>query len=424
MEIYVVKRGDTLFRIARRCGLSTEELASANQLRDPGVLSVGQALVIPGGSTLYTVRRGDTLWRIARARGVSLERLLAANPAIRDPDRIYPGQTVVIPAEGGGGDRIVVNGYASDVTDASLRAALPWLTLLSPFSFRTDIRGELTPTYRVNTALSAAQRTANLLTVTNLRENGGFSSDIAHAVLTDEEVQSRFFASLDEALDGGGWYGVNVDFEYVYPFDRESYSQFVRLLSERLHAGGKILVTALAPKISDSQQGTLYAAHDYAVHGTAADYVVLMTYEWGYTYGPAMAVSPVNRVRGVLDYAVTVIPRGKILLGIPNYGYDWTLPFVQGSAARALTNTAAAALAGRERVEIHFDAAAQAPFFFYNDDAGRRHEVWFEDARSLRAKYRLVDEYGLGGVSFWNLNSLFRTAFLVLGAGFSVEKSW
>ena len=147
-----------------------------------------------------------------------------------------------------------------------------------------------------------------------------------------------------------------------------------------------------------------------------------MTYEWGYTYGPAMAVSPIDRVRQVLDYAVSVMPAGKLLMGVPNYGYDWTLPFVQGSAARPVTNVSAVTLAGSVGADIQFDETAQAPFFRYYESTGREHEVWFEDARSLRAKYRLVSEYGLAGISFWNLNRLFRTNFLVLESMFSVEK--
>ena len=135
-----------------------------------------------------------------------------------------------------------------------------------------------------------------------------------------------------------------------------------------------------------------------------------------------MAVSPINMVRRVLDYAVKVIPAGKILMGVPNYGYNWTLPFVQGTAARPLTNIGAVTLAGQVGAAIQFDQTAQSPFFHYYDSAGRQHEVWFEDARSLQAKYRLVKEYGLAGVSFWNLNNLFRTNFLVLESMYSVEK--
>ncbi len=95
---------------------------------------------------------------------------------------------------------------------------------------------------------------------------------------------------------------------------------------ETLHPLGYVVATALAPKVSAEQKGTLYVAHDYPVHGQLADFVIIMTYEWGYIYGPAMAVAPVDQVRRVLDYAVSAMPAGKILMGMPNYGYDWTLP--------------------------------------------------------------------------------------------------
>ena len=99
------------------------------------------------------------------------------------------------------------------------------------------------------------------------------------------------------------------------------------MVTERLHSLGYIVTTALAPKTSAGQMGLLYEAHHYPVHGRLADHVILMTYEWGYTYGPPMAVSPLNQVRRVLNYAVTAIPPEKILMGMPNYGYDWMLPY-------------------------------------------------------------------------------------------------
>lgn len=422
MELYIVKSGDTVYQIARRYSVPMDDIISANQLQNPDALSVGQALVIPTAEARHTVGRGDTLYSIARRYGVSLQRLIAANPRIASPDRIYPGQTVTIPSDPQPSRGIVVNGYITDAADSTLDATLPYLTFLSPFSYRSDTLGNLTPTFHLNTTLSAGQRTANLLTLTNQLETGRFSSQIAHAVLTDQAAQDAFLENAEGLLRQGGWYGVNVDFEYVYQFDRESYNQFLRRLTERMHHLGYIVVTALAPKLSDGQQGLLYEAHDYAAHGETADYVVLMTYEWGYTYGPAMAVSPLNMVRRVLDYAVRAIPAGKILMGVPNYGYDWTLPFVQGTAARSLTSMDAAALAGKMGAAIQFDQAAQSPFFRYTDGEGKWHEVWFEDARSLRAKYALVDEYGLAGVSFWNLNKLFHTNFLVLESMFRVEK--
>ena len=128
------------------------------------------------------------------------------------------------------------------------------------------------------------------------------------------------------------------------------------------------------------------------------------SYEWGYTYGPPMAVAPLPNVRMVLDYAVTEIPPSKIFLGVPNYGYDWPLPFVQGTTrARSISNQEAVRLAIQYGADIQYDENAQSPFFHYTDENGTVHEVWFEDARSMRAKLALVAEYGFQGAGFWNL---------------------
>ena len=332
MEIYVVRRGDTLYALARRFSVPTEDIVYANQLQNPDLLMVGQALLIPRAQTRYTVRWGDTLNAIALRYGLSLRRLLDANPQITNPDRIIAGQALFLPPSSPYQGDMLVNGYVTDVSEDTLRATLPYLSFLSPFSYRIDMAGNLIRSFRVMPELSAVQQVANLLTLTNLREQGGFSSDVAHAVFTDGDIQSRLLSQLEQILEAGGYRGVNLDFEYVYPFDRDSYNQFLQRLTDRLHGLGYLVVSALAPKLSDSQQGLLYAAHDYAFHGKTVDYVVLMTYEWGYTYGPAMAVSPLHMVKRVLDYAVSVMPAGKILMGVPNYGYDWTLPFVQGSA--------------------------------------------------------------------------------------------
>ena len=422
MEIYVVKSGDTLYAIARRYGLTVDALREANQLRNPALLSVGQALLIPREDALYTVRRGDTLYAIARRFGLPLGCLIAANPQLADPNRIQIGQTLRIPLGGCGQGEILVNGYISSAAWASLEAQLPYLSFLSPFSWRADAEGGLTKDYALDDAAAENYNTARLLTVTNQRAGAGFSGDIAHAIFRDEAAQGRFLENLERALAEGGYYGLNLDFEYVFPYDREAYNDFLQKLSDRLHCLGCLLVTALAPKVGGDQQGLLYTAHDYAAHGRAADYVVLMTYEWGYTYGPPMAVAPIDRVRQVLDYAVSVMPAGKILLGVPNYGYDWTLPFRQGSAARVLSNTGAVTLAGQAGAAIEYDERAQAPFFRYYDSDGRQHEVWFEDARSIRAKYALVGEYGLAGVSIWNLNSYYRTLWLLLESMYGAEK--
>jgi len=190
-----------------------------------------------------------------------------------------------------------------------------------------------------------------------------------------------------------------------------------------LHQNNYILSTALAPKISAAQVGAWYEAHDYPAHGEIADFVILMTYEWGWSGGPPMAVAPINQVRKVLDYAVSVIPPKKIMMGMPLYGYDWKLPFVQGGPfARRVSPQDAITLAARYGSNIEYDRQAQSPFFNYFDESGTRHVVWFEDARSVQVKFLTVVEYGLRVVSYWVLGESFPQNWAVLDNMFNIVK--
>jgi spore germination protein len=191
---------------------------------------------------------------------------------------------------------------------------------------------------------------------------------------------------------------------------------------------GLTLLVSLAPKVSREQRGLLYEGHDYPALANPTDLVLLMTYEWGYTYGPPLAVSPLPEMQKVIDYARTEIPSQKLLLGIPNYGYNWTLPYVRGeSKAQSLSNTAALRLAGEKRAEIQFDERAQTPFFQYYEYSSEQkkqleHIVWFDDARSMDSKLRLVQENSMGGIGVWNIMRYFPQLWLVLHALYRIEK--
>lgn len=141
-------------------------------------------------------------------------------------------------------------------------------------------------------------------------------------------------------------------------------------------------------------------------------------------HGPPMAVAPINQVRRVVEYAVTEIAREKIDLGIPNYGYDWPLPYERGvTQAAAINNVQAVQIAVREGAEIQFDENAMSPFFRYTDElTGIAHEVWFEDVRSLQAKFDLIKEFGLRGCGYWQIMQWFRANWLLLSENFWVNK--
>jgi spore germination protein len=401
-----------------------DAIIAANRITNPEQLVVGQAIVIPGDLFNYTVQRGQTMYSIARNFGLPLNTLIKANPGISDPSRVQPGQTIIIPLSPTKTREILVNGFVfPTVSTEVLRTTFPYLSYLSIFSYQVRSNGSLKPiddTGPITAARNAG--VAPLMVITNIEEGSGFSSELANDILSDIQVQFALIDNIIAVMEEKNYYGLVIDFEYVFPEDRQNLVNFISRTVNRLRPLGYTVSVALAPKNRADQKGLLYEAHDYPSIGAIADYVILMTYEWGYLRGPAMAVAPVDQVRKVLDYATGVIPSEKIMMGMPNYGYDWTLPFVRGSTARILTNYGAVSLAAKVGANIRYNTVSQAPFFNYYDAEGKRHEVWFDDARSIAARLKLVDEYDLAGVSYWTTNNFFAPNWVVLNSMFTVKK--
>ena len=425
MEIYRAEAGDTPASVAARYGIGTQRLAEENGISPDASLVPGQALVIVIPEQVYTVREGDTLFSVAAAYGVTTESLQRNNPALRGGDTLYPGQTLVISYVDDKLGTVSVNGYAyPNIDPAVLAQTLPYLTYLTIFSYGITRDGRLLPPD--DGALIAAARAAGvapLLLLSTLGEDGRFNNALSSLILNNTDIQEALIDELIRTVQEKEYYGVDVDFEFVLPEERELYVQFLMRMTGRMNGEGIPVMAALAPKTSADQPGLLYEAHDYAGIGAAVNAVLLMTYEWGYTYGPPMAVAPLRNVREVIAFGVRQIPSEKIFMGIPNYGYDWTLPFVAGeSRARSLGNVQAVELAAEYGASIRWDPTAQTPFFYYTGTDGAEHVVWFEDAESIDAKLGLITEYALRGCSVWNLMRWFPQLWTVLNARCDIRR--
>ena len=424
MKIHVVQAGESVWSIASDYGVDPDRLAADNEVPPSGALAVGQTLVVRFPRQVHVVRSGETLTSIAAAYGTSVRTLWRKNWPLGGSEQIYPGQVLVISDCSEPLGTAVSHGYAYPHIDSGLlHAQLPYLSTLAPFSYGLTADGRLHAPE--DAALLAAARQYGVqpvMSLSSLTEEGEFSTERAALVLTDSAVQDELIVEVFQVLRAKGYRGLDVDFEYLPASLAQPYAAFLHRLHRLLRSRGLFLWTALAPKTSASQTGILYEGHDYAAIGAAVDGALLMTYEWGYAQGPPMAVTPLPSVRAVLDYAVTAIPPEKLLLGIPNYGYDWPLPFVSGTTrARSLSNQQAIALAVERGAEIFYDETAQSPYFHYTDNAGTAHAVWFEDARSLDAKLRLIQEYGLMGAGFWNLMRPFSQTWLVLDSLYQIR---
>ena len=406
MTIHVVQPGETLDTIAASYGVDPAQLGAANEVPDDGALAVGQTLVVRFPRQVHAVRPGETLSSIAAAYGTDPRILWQNNWALGGGDALTVGQLLVVSYLDEKIGAAAFNGYAYPFISPQLLAAqLPYLTYMAPFTYGISAGGGLLPLDDGAMISAAIERgTRPVMHLSTLTESGRFDTERGAAVLTDYALQDRLISEIFETIQSKGYVGLDVDFEYLPGYLAAAYAAFLDRLHRMLRGQGLFLWAALAPKTSAAQQGLLYEAHDYAGVSAAVDAVLLMTYEWGYTAGPPMAVAPLPSVRAVLDYAVTEIPAGKIFLGIPNYGYDWPLPFVRGTTrAQSISNQRAIELALEHEIAIQYDETAQSPFFHYTDSGGTVHEVWFEDARSLDAKLRLIAEYGFQGGGVWNL---------------------
>ena len=380
MDIYVVKQGDSVDSIAKSYNISAETILWDNQIEYPYRLAVGQALYISDGNTVE------------------------------------------------GRKLLYTSGYAYPfINEEVLEETLPYLDGLKVFSYGFTLEGELVPPMSDDAwMIERAQQwgTRPILTLTPLGEDGHFNNNLVSALVRSHELQQRIIWELGRTMQDKGFGGLDIDFEYVLADDREGFAAFVGLATRVMNLFGYPVTVALAPKTSAEQRGLLYEGIDYALLGAAANRAMLMTYEWGYSQGPPMAVAPINMVRRVVDYAVTAIPREKLSLGIPNYGYDWALPYERGvTRAKTINNHQAVQLAIDFGVDIRFDETAMSPYFRYWQ-YGVQHEVWFEDVRSMKAKFDLIKEYGLSGAGYWQLMSLFRANWLMLNEMFYIEREW
>lgn len=225
-----------------------------------------------------------------------------------------------------------------------------------------------------------------------------FDGAIAKSILESSQNRTTLINNIVNALKLNGYKGVNIDLEGVYYYDRSYLTTFMNELYTALHPQGFYVTMAVPEKTSDSPTASWNGAYDYAALPNYSDQIVLMTYDEHYPGGTPGPIASIGWVENVIKYAVTVIPREKILLGTAAYGYDWS-----GSTTKAYGLSAIYNLALTTASTINWDPISQAPYFNYIDSTGISHSVWFENAQSLNYKLDLVNSYNLSGIAIWRL---------------------
>ena len=192
---------------------------------------------------------------------------------------------------------IVANGYAyPTINPETLSSWLPALTLVSSFSYGLRSDGSLIGLDDAS-VLSAAGKsgTGGLMVLTARDEEGSLNNGILSDFFNTPGAEDVLIRNILTLLAEKDFFGIDFDFEYVPAENRDQYTALVTKTAERCNEAGFLVTAALAPKTSADQKGLLYQGHDYYGMGQGANFVLLMTYEWGYSFPHQRYISQKNQ---------------------------------------------------------------------------------------------------------------------------------
>lgn len=426
MIIHVVLPGETIYSISEYYRIPADRLILENGIINPDNLAIGQTIVIVEPEILYTVKAGDTLVGIAEQYGVSPMELLRNNPYLSDRELMYPRETIVIKYQTNKTVTIATSGYTFAYIDKSvLIKTLPFLSYLTIFNYRATLEGEIIASDDESELirLAKAYGVAPMLFVSTITEAGVISREVTYEIINNPSVLDRLIDNIFQTVKTKGYYGINVYAENINYDNINAIVENIRKTYEVFHSEGYRVVVTITPITNIDTYDGSFEKIDYSKLAEYADAIIFTSYDWARTYSYPNSIFPVNVVRELLDYGVSIIPSQKIFLGITTQGYDWTLPYVPGATgATVISNNDAVKFAADNNIPIQFNEAAQSPYFYYMDNNRVLHQVWFKDARSFDARTKLAAEYNLQGVSLWTIMRFDAQLWFIINTQYYIER--
>jgi spore germination protein len=230
--------------------------------------------------------------------------------------------------------------------------------------------------------------------------------DPLHRLLTNQNSRKLLIGNLLDEVKRSNYDGVNIDFELM---DYRDASLFTSFLQELKTALGEDKMLSVAVYARTGKE-TWLTPYQYEKIGQIADRVVVMAYDYSYSTSKAGPVAPLWWVKETTAYMIDRIPREKILLGLPTYGYNWS---PEGNAT-TVTAPKLAEIESRYEVQKFFDQESMSPYYIYYDEKGKRHVIWMENEQSLSEKLTVALENRLAGISFWRIGNGFYDLYRVL----------
>ena len=426
MIIHVVQPSETIYSISEYYKIPVDRLILENGISNPNNLAIGQTIVIVQPETLYTVQSGDTLESIAVLHDTTPMELLRNNPYLSDREILFVGESIVISYQTNKTRTIATSGYIFPYIDKSvLIKTLPFLSYLTIFNYRATREGEIVSSADDTELIQLAKTygTAPMMFVSTMTGEGIISREVAFEILGNPSVQDSLIDNALQIMKAKGFYGINIYTEAINYDNLNIYAEFLKRAAAIFHSEGFRVVITITPATNINTPNISFEKIDYSKLAESVDGIILSSYDWARSYSYPNAIFPVNILRELLDYMVSIIPSEKIFLGVTALGYDWTLPYVPGATeATVISYNSAVQIAANNSIPIQFNEAAQSAYFYYTDVDGNLHVVWTKDARSFDARAELVEEYNLQGLSFWTVMKFDAQMWFVINTKYFIQK--
>ncbi|MFJ6700184.1 glycosyl hydrolase family 18 protein [Streptomyces sp. NPDC091272] len=273
------------------------------------------------------------------------------------------------------------------------------LHTVSPFWYRASAADRVDPHENAeDTAIVDGLHRAGIKVVPTVMET--LPAGVLGAIVTDPARRATHLRTLLAVAARGDYDGLELDYETIAPTGdaqyqavRAGYAALVTDLCEALHAVRKTCAVAVTPQTAGS--GRIW---DYRSLGRAADRVRIMAYNLHWEGGAPGPLATPRWYDQILTHATTLIPRAKIEMALPAYGWDW----VAGGETEHVTWKEAEALRRRTGAPYRLDPATGSPHFTYSA-GGRRHTVWYQDARGVAAHLPVLRKHGITRTGLWAL---------------------
>lgn len=215
-----------------------------------------------------------------------------------------------------------------------------------------------------------------------------FNAKTLRRYIKTQQDREKLVLQMVPILLTDGIDGIQIDFENLYPEDKENFNQFMALLYEVASGMDKQVMIALPARTQESVQ---YKGFDYSFIGDHSHYVILMAYDENVRHpGP---IASMDWVEATLGYAKSTIAPEKLLLGVPFYGRYWA----KGRWGKGLS---------QQKIEKFYTLYGQHEPTVSDKGTFFRTEkgvVWYEGEEQLKAKMDLLRRENLAGLAIWRL---------------------